>query len=175
MKPESAPVSSTSLGELDPALKRWLLAHGFPRDDDIEAVVDNQTTPLMHACRLGDRATVDALIEAGAPMNAVNGDGNNALWMACYQGDLHVIERLIRNGIAIDHQNEGGATCLMYAASSGKTAVVARLLELGAATDIQNPDDLTALDMAANPECLQVLRAASRKASSGGSCTSTRR
>jgi thiosulfate/3-mercaptopyruvate sulfurtransferase len=116
----------------------------------------------MHACRLGDEAMVEALLEAGASLAPLNSDGNNALWLACYSGNLSVIDRLIEKGIAIDHRNDNGATCLMYAASTGKTAVVARLLAAGADPGLKTLDDFTALDMAANLDCLNLLRAATR-------------
>jgi len=147
--------------ELSHALESWLMAQGFP-PDGIEAIIENRTTPLMQACRLGDGAIVDALLQAGAKLDVTNGDGNNALWLACFNGDLAIIDRLLNSGIVIDHQNDSGATCLMYAASSSKTAIVARLLEAGADAGLRNQDDFTALDMAANLECLQLLRTASR-------------
>jgi thiosulfate/3-mercaptopyruvate sulfurtransferase len=156
-----AAVAEPSSRNLCPALRGWLSEHGFS-PDDIEAIRDNRMTPLMHACRLGDEAIVDALLEAGASLEALNSDGNNALWLACYSETLAIIDRLIERGIAIDHQNENGATSLMYAASTGKTAVVARLLAAGADTGIKTLDDFTALDMAANLDCLNLLRAATR-------------
>lgn len=162
MRNETAADSSVSQREFNAALTAWLVAQGFP-PGDIEAVIDNRTTPLMQACRLGDGDMVDALLAAGARLDAINGDGNNALWLACFNGDLNIIDKLVSSGIALDHQNEGGATCLMYAASASKTEVVARLLEAGANFHLQNYDDFTALDMAANLECLQMLRAANRR------------
>ncbi|BBA37370.1 putative thiosulfate sulfurtransferase rhodanese-like domain/ankyrin repeat domain-containing protein [Methylocaldum marinum] len=151
--------SRPSSAELSPVLRSWLSEHGFP-PDNIEATRDNRMTPLMHACRLGDQAMVEALLEAGASLDPLNSDGNNALWLACYGENLEVIDRLIERGIDINHQNENGATCLMYAVSTGKTAVVARLLALGADIGIKTLDDFTALDMAANLDCLNLLRAA---------------
>ncbi len=145
-------------------LKAWLIAQGFAEGSP-DALIENRTTPLMHACRLADGPAVDALLAAGASLADLNGDGNNALWLACYGGDTGIIERLIEAGIDIDHQNEGGSSALMYAASSGKTAVVAQLLEAGADVHLKNPDDFSALDMAANLECLQLLRAAGRRQS----------
>jgi rhodanese-related sulfurtransferase len=156
-----ATVPAPGSADLSPALRDWLSEQGFP-PDDIEATRDNRMTPLMHACRLGDEAIVEALLEAGASLEPLNSDGNNALWLACYGENLGVIGRLIERGIAVDHQNENGATCLMYAASTGKTAVVARLLAAGADTGIKTLDDFTALDMAANLDCLNLLRAAAR-------------
>ncbi len=156
-----AAVAEPASRNLVPALREWLSEHGFP-PDDIEATRNNRMTPLMHACRLGNKAIVDALLEAGASLEPLNSDGNNALWLACYGENLDIIDRLIEHGIAIDHQNENGATCLMYAASTGKTAVVARLLAAGADPNVRNVDDFTALDMAANLDCLNLLRAATR-------------
>jgi len=147
--------------DLSPTLRHWLSEQGFPCDD-IEATRDNRMTPLMQACRLGDEAIVEGLLEAGASLASLNSDGNNALWLACYGENLNIIDRLIDQGIAVDHQNDNGATCLMYAASAGKTAVVARLLAAGADPGLTTLDDFTALDMAANLDCLNLLRAATR-------------
>ncbi len=162
MRRETPAIADTGLREPAPALEDWLVAQGFP-PGDIEAVIENRRTPLMQACRLGDGAMVEALISAGARLDATNGDGNTALWLACYSGHLGIIDKLVSCGVALDHQNDSGATCLMYAASAGKTEVVARLLEAGADVSLKNQDDFTALDMAANLECLQLLRAASRR------------
>jgi nitrogenase-associated protein len=91
-------------------------------------------------------------------LDAVNRDGNNALWLACVHGDLSGIERLVRAGVPIDQTNTTGATALMYASSSGKAAVLRQLLALGADASLRTQDDFSALDMAASVECLRLLR-----------------
>jgi len=144
-------------------LNVWLSAQGFP-PHGLDATIANRTTPLMQAARLGEPAIAAALIAAGADLNARNSDGNNALWLACFHGSLEMMDLLIGKGIALDNQNDNGATCLMYAASASKTPVVAKLLEAGADAGLQSLDDYTALDMAANVECLSLLR----KAAKGG-------
>lgn len=143
-------------------LNAWLTAHDF-HANAIEATIGNQTTPLMCACRLGEMTMVKALVQLGVDINALNSDGNNALWLACFNDNLEIIDYLVENGIDIDHQNDNGATCLMYAASASKPEVVARLLAAGADTQLQSLDDFTALDMAANLECLKLLRSVSRE------------
>lgn len=143
---------------LPEALRAWLQAQGFP-PDDLAATIENRTTPLMRACRLGERDVAAALIEQGAALDARNADGNNALWLACFSANLELIALLVDKGIAIDNRNDNGATCLMYAASAGKTEVVAALLAAGADRHAKSLDDFTALDMAANIECLRLLRA----------------
>jgi rhodanese-related sulfurtransferase len=146
------------------ALRTWLMEHGFPANDPA-ATIANHTTPLMHAARLGARAIAAELIDRGAELDAANGDGNNALWLACFSGNLELIDLLIERGIDLNRQNDNGATCLMYAASAGKTEVVVRLLAAGADVRLRSLDDFSALDMAANIECLMLLRQVETSAS----------
>jgi thiosulfate/3-mercaptopyruvate sulfurtransferase len=143
-----------------PTLLRWMAAQGFT-GNDINATIANRSTPLMQAARLGELAIAEELLNCGASLNATNLDGNNALWLACFGGNVALVARLVAKGIAINHQNDNGASCLMYAASAGKTDVVACLLKGGADTSLKSLDDFTALDMAANIECLNLLRKAS--------------
>jgi thiosulfate/3-mercaptopyruvate sulfurtransferase len=144
-------------GELDAALRQWLVAQQFA-DGGINGVVANATTPLIKASHIGDRDIVDLLIKAGAQVNARNADGNNALWLACVGGHLDIIGMLVAAGIDMDNQNDNGATPLMYAASSGKATIVERLLADGADTTAETLDGFSALDLAGTIECLALLR-----------------
>lgn len=141
------------------ALSEWLSQHGFALDN-INATIANQTTPLMHAARHDELAIVKELIASGADVNARNADGNQALWLACFANALQVIDELVKAGAQLDNQNDNGATCLMYASSAGKHEVVQRLLKAGASIKPRSLDDFSALDMAANVECLHLLRQA---------------
>ncbi|WP_028310379.1 rhodanese-like domain-containing protein [Derxia gummosa] len=145
-------------GPIPADLADWLEAQGFPRDD-INALIENKTTPLMRAARLGDAAMTAAIVAAGADLELRNADGNNALWLACFANDPATIDVLVGAGVDVDNQNDNGATCLMYAASAGKTAAVVQLLKAGADVLLKSADDYTALDMVANEECLYLLRA----------------
>jgi ankyrin repeat protein len=138
-------------------LSDWLHTEGF---DDPDARGPHGNTPLMLAAWRGDDAIVNALLDHGVTLDAVNRDGNNALWLACVHGDLSGIERLVRAGVPIDQTNTTGATALMYASSSGKAAVLRQLLALGADASLRTQDDFSALDMAATVECLRLLRPA---------------
>jgi ankyrin repeat protein len=133
----------------------WLSRHGF---DSLEARIANRTTPLMHACRLGEHPIAEALLALGAERACTNADGNNALWLACFHGDSAVIQLLVNAGVPINQQNDNGATALMYAASAGKASVVALLLAAGADTGLCSLDGFTALEMAATLPCLELLR-----------------
>jgi rhodanese-related sulfurtransferase len=96
----------------DPALQQWLAAQGFGAGG-LNGVIWNNTTPLMHASYLGDAAIVRQLIAAGAPLDARNGDGGNALWLACVGNHPDIIDILVDAGVDIDNRNDNGATCLM--------------------------------------------------------------
>lgn len=67
---------------------------------------------------------------------------------------------LIRAGAALDTQNVNGATALIYCASAGKTPLVRLLLDAGADTELMTLDDFTALELAANRECMKMLKQA---------------
>ena len=55
---------------------------------------------LMFAAQYGHEATVDALIAAGADVNAAHAKGWTALMLAAQSGNVAVIERLIEKGAA---------------------------------------------------------------------------
>ncbi|MEY4417495.1 MAG: hypothetical protein RIQ53_4788 [Pseudomonadota bacterium] len=146
---------------LPAALAAWLRLHGL---SDAHAAGAHGNTPLMEAAWRGEVAMVAALLALGVARDAVNDDGNNALWLGCVSDKPALVRRLAQAGMPLDHANLTGATALMYAASSGKAAIVATLLDLGADWRIRTQDDWSALDMAATLDCLRLLRAASRAA-----------
>lgn len=138
-----------------PELAAWLAREGFTGP---EGRVVHGNTPLMVAAWRGALNIIEALLTHGVVLDATNMDGNNALWLACFNGNLQGVQRLVEAGVPINHANATGATCLMYAASAGKTEVVRTLLALGVDPTLRTQDDFTALDMAANRDCLQLLR-----------------
>lgn len=138
-------------------LGAWLLEQGFD-PTDLERPAANAMTALLHAARAGRAETVQALLAAGAAVDAVNSDGNNALWLACYADSPACAELLIRAGVAIDQANLTGATALMYAASAGRDRMVQLLLQAGADPGRRNQDDFTAFDMAATETAYFLLR-----------------
>jgi thiosulfate/3-mercaptopyruvate sulfurtransferase len=144
-------------------LQDWLRAEGFP-SDDINATVANAMTPLMRAALKGDLDIARQILAAGGKVAALNADGNNALWLACVDKHLAMIDLLIDAGIDMNNCNDNGATALMYVSSSGRSDVVAHLLARGADISTETLDGFSALDMAANIECLNLLRAAQKKA-----------
>jgi thiosulfate/3-mercaptopyruvate sulfurtransferase len=152
----------------DIALKAWLENQGFPSADSLQQAlhgrIANDTTPLMHAARLGRIGYIGDLLSRGADPCVMNADGNGALWFACFAGSVPCVNALIKAGAPLDSQNVNGATALIYAASAGKTDIVRLLLDAGADPTLETLDGFTALELAANRACMKLLRAPDRQA-----------
>lgn len=153
-------VGSTANGRLllPTVLTEWLAKQGFP---GLSSRDTNGETPLMRAASLGAGAMVIALLAYGAAPEAVNDDGNNALWFACLQGGTVNILWLIEAGTPIDHANDDDITCLMQAAVNGRLEILQILLAKGADAGLYAPDGRSALDISADLG-LQLLRLACR-------------
>jgi rhodanese-related sulfurtransferase len=154
--------SASATPALSPELQAFLAEHGFAptQPNGFDAT---RATPLMVAARLAPPALVKELIEAGADIDAVNADGNQALWLACVGEIVENIDLLIAAGIDIQHVNVNAATPLMFAASAGRARAVERLLAAGADPLFETDLGLTALDMASTEDCLRLMREAVRR------------
>jgi len=151
------PGADAPLDALVPAaLSSWLAYHGFP---DLHSRGINGETPLMRAAQHGEDTVVEALLAFGVRADALDDDGNHALWFACLHGGPATILRLIEAGTPIDHANDDDITCLMQAAASGRLDVLQTLLGHGASAELCAPDGRSALDMVADLG-LQLLHAA---------------
>jgi len=138
-------------------LLRWLLDRGFVQGD-LNSRISNGMTPLMQAAMLAETDFVRLLLDAGANVNLLNDDLNNALWFACVSESIEIIRLLIEYGVNLNNSNINGATSLIYAASAGKFDVVRQLVEAGADLSLQTQDGFTALDSASTIEVLRFLK-----------------
>jgi ankyrin repeat protein len=150
----------------DNELTCWLLQAEFKVSDPLQSGINgttvNSTTPLMHAARMGNIEVLQALLARGADPAALNADGNGALWFACFADSEACVAALIDAGAPLDSQNVNGATALIYCASAGKTALVRQLLDAGATPGLTTLDDFSALELAANLECMRMLKTAAK-------------
>jgi hypothetical protein len=81
----------------------------------------------------GHPATVEILLDAGAPVGVRNRGGATELHFAAFTGQHALVERfLAMPGLPLDVTNFWGGTPLRAAAASGHADVVQRLLALGA-------------------------------------------
>lgn len=94
---------------------------------------EDQGEALRSAAREGDMARIDALLAAGAAVDAPNRYGATALFFAADRGHLDVVRRLAEAGAALDLEDRFyQMTALSRAAGSGHREVVFFLLARGA-------------------------------------------
>ena len=91
-----------------------------------------QDQELIDAAEDGDLAMVEALLSAGADVDAKNAAGVTALIYAAYYGHTEVIEVLITAGADVNAKANNGATALMIAEAMGHTDIVEILKAAGA-------------------------------------------
>ena len=111
----------------------------------------------MHAAALEDENPdiVELLLEAGADVNAKNGDSFTALMLAIYNYNIESVRLLLEakadtNAQQVRMSDEpGGTTALMIAVSQSSEEMVNMLLEAGAEVNISRGDGWTALMAAA--------------------------
>ena len=70
---------------------------------------------LHLAARNGHTAVIEALLEAGADINALEGTHSTALMYAVYNGHLESVELLLKEGAELNVRDQGGHTALYWA------------------------------------------------------------
>ena len=90
-----------------------------------------QPTPLITALALGHTQVVTWLIDQGANVEAVDGDGRKALWHASYRGNVDMVTLLMERGGAniVGRSDPQSRTALMVASEGGHTDVVSYLID----------------------------------------------
>ncbi len=92
--PEFTPLANAARGG-DVAAVRNLIRQGA---DPNEPTGGNNWTPLLHAIHTAQIKSVEALIDGGADVNRVAGDGFTPLMMAAGYGYTDIVELLLRRG-----------------------------------------------------------------------------
>jgi ankyrin repeat protein len=120
-------------------------------------------TVLQAAARCANRATVAALLSAGAeidarkaPMLAANGQpltGDpwseaTAMHFAIESGDVEIIRTLLEHKANVNAQMTDGRTPLLMAVSKGDRKIVSLLLDRGADVNLGTTDAMTPLQIA---------------------------
>lgn len=155
---------------------QMLLASGA----DCDARNADGSTALTLAAHTDRPDIVDALIKAGADVNATDERGWGPLMKAVYNPDVDrgfpdVVDTLIRAGARIETSITYGIRPLMLAAGYGESAVVETLLNAGADVLARNDGGLTALIMVKEKfyvDVINLLHEAERNAGVGeGSCS----
>lgn len=87
---------------------------------------------VADAASRGDQASVRALLQKKADVNAPQIDGTTALHWAVQADDLETADLLIRAGAKVMAANQAGATPLMLACVNGGAAMIEKLVKAGA-------------------------------------------
>ncbi len=144
---------AASLGELIQV--KDLVSHNSSL---VNAYSPDGFTPVALAAYLGQRETVEYLIENGADVNAVakNTTGYTPLTGAASQNHTEIAKMLVKNSANVNHSYEGGFTPLTHAAFSGNTELVRFLLEHGADPNTITSDGRSPLSFAIEKNHLEV-------------------
>jgi ankyrin repeat protein len=87
-----------------------------PRSDQkVEEFASGWLTPLMLAAREGDVESAKLLLAAGADVNAIAGDGKDALGLAIFNGNYELASFLIDNKSNVNQADAQGFTPLFWA------------------------------------------------------------
>jgi ankyrin repeat protein len=117
-------------------------------------------SPLHTATAEAKPATIYALIQAGADVNARNEEGETPLYIAAEEGNSEIIAALMEAGADVNAPDDGGWTPLHVAAREGPPASVSALIQAGADVNARTRDraaGATPLHFAANPEIIAAL------------------
>ncbi|WP_211315749.1 ankyrin repeat domain-containing protein [Isoalcanivorax indicus] len=109
----------------------------FPAERGKRLVAVNSTdvdgdTPLHVMAVRGDSFACQALVDAGADVNAIGDMGQTPLHVAISRGYIEIVELLLRAGARTDIQSEFGETQLEKAKKKG--GEIARLVARAEAT-----------------------------------------
>ena len=89
------------------------------------------------------------LLDAGVPVDSVDGDGDTALRSAAYENRIYVTRVLLKRGADVDKRSgDDHETALHIAAMFNNTDVIELLLKHGASTKIEDRFGNTPMDLA---------------------------
>jgi ankyrin repeat protein len=108
-----------------------------------------QSPPLIDAVKRQDRVAVSTLLDRGADVAAVEGDGATALHWAARLDDLAMLDLLLETGADPNAATRFNVTPLELASNNGNSAAIERLLAAGADPNAASREGQTPLMSAA--------------------------
>lgn len=107
---------------------------------------------LFDLARQGDAARLAAYVDAGAPVDLTDADGNTLLMLAAYHDQPATVAALVERGADVEAQNRRGQSPLAGAVFKQADEVVRVLLEAGADPDAGTPTARETAQMFGRPE-----------------------
>jgi len=154
--PEYSLSLSKAVSEEDIDLVRELIAQG----ENINGKDENydKITPLFVAVEHGNIEIVQLLLEAGAKVNARDGEKQTPLMRLDDDSTPELVELLLRHGAKVNLTDNENNTALIFAADRANTEVVKALIDAGADVNVVNKNGQTALMNAADNDSIEKVR-----------------
>lgn len=102
---------------------------------------------LFDLARAGDTERLAAYVDAGAPADLTDAQGNTLLMLAAYHGHAATVRALAERGADVNRLNDRGQSPLAGAVFKGEDDVVAALREHGADPDAGTPSARATAEM----------------------------
>lgn len=100
--------------------------------DPLDTEVLDLASRIFDMARSGDAATLTAYLDAGAPVNLTNTNGDTLVMLAAYYGHESTVTALIARGADVDRHNNRGQTPLAGAVFKNDTTIIELLLSADA-------------------------------------------
>ena len=98
----------------------------------LSSCVQDTDLELIEAARNGQTEEVQALLEAGADVNAISDADGMALILAAARGHTEIVRMLLEAGADVNAKTSNGNTALLRAAARGHAGIVELLRKAGA-------------------------------------------
>jgi len=95
----------------------------------------------LEATESGDCKRVNALLNADADINSLDGHGQTALMNAAYRGDTELVRLLVEKGANLNHTAKYNLSALMLAVINEHLDIVRVLVTAGADTKLKGLGD----------------------------------
>jgi uncharacterized protein len=90
----------------------------------LDSEVLDLASRIFDMARSGDAATLAAYLDAGAPVNLTNTNGDTLVMLAAYYGHESTVAALIARGADVNRHNNRGQTPLAGAVFKNETTII---------------------------------------------------
>lgn len=154
--PDNSSLLAWAVETQEPQLVELLLQKGAA----VEVTNSNRFTPIIQACRYGNSAIINALLNKGANPNSTIEDGTSAFQLCAGSASSIDLATMANLGANISAQNKHGQTPLMFAANIGNTENLKYLVNQGAKINQQTQQGYSPLFFAIKSHNLDTVKAA---------------
>lgn len=121
-------------------------------DVDMHATNYDGSTPLIQACDNESRksTTIELLLDAGADIDATDGNNGTALLRAVESNNIPIVKTLLKHGANTNIKTSSGSTPLTLAVLFFNTRIVELLVNAGADVNARGIYGMTPLEIATN-------------------------